>query len=105
MPRCSVCSRETDLYLDGVPICLNCDQARVDKEARSFPESSEALVLGRIEYCEALAAHEDVRYMCSALDPGNPYSTTLLRHADARVEAACSAYENALRDFDAFTRG
>jgi hypothetical protein len=65
---------------------------------------NEALLLARKEYCEALAAHEDVRYLSSDLDPGNPYSTMLLRHADARVEAACSAYEKALRDFNAIKR-
>ena len=105
MSSCSVCGRETNLYLHSVPICLACDQAIVDKEARSFPQLIEAVALARIEYCEALVVHEDVRYMCSALDPGDPYGTTLLRHADTRVEAASSAYENALRDFDAFKRG
>ena len=105
MPSCSVCGGETDLHVNGVPICPACDQALVDMEARSFAELNEALLLARKEYCEALAAHEDVRYMSSALDPGNPYGTMLRRHADARVEAACSAYEKALRHFNAFKRG
>ena len=98
MPSCSVCGREIDLHGNGVPLCPDCDRANDDTEARSFAELSEALVLARKEYCDALAAHEDVRYMCSALDPGNPYGITVLRHADARVEAASSAYEKALRD-------
>ena len=104
MPSCSVCGRETDLHVNGVPTCPACDQANDDTEARSFAELNEALVLARKEYCDALAAHEDVRYMCSALDRGNPYGITVLRHADARVKAACSAYEKALRDFNGFKR-
>ena len=104
MPSCSVCGEQTDLHVNGVPICPACDQAIVDTEVRSYAELSKTLVLARKEYCEALANHEDVGYMCSALDPGNPYSTMLLRHADARVEAACSTYEEALRDFNAFKR-
>ena len=102
MPSCSVCGRETDLHVNGVPVCTACDQANDGTEARSFAELNEALLLARKEYCEALAAHEDVRYMCSALDPGNPYRITVLRHADARVKAACSAYEKALGDFNRF---
>jgi hypothetical protein len=96
VPSCSICGGETDLYVNDVPICPACDQVVVDTEARSFAELNEAPLLARKEYCEALAAHEDVRYRCSALEPGNPASTMLLRHADARVEGACSAYEKGI---------
>jgi hypothetical protein len=102
MPSCSVCGGETDLLVNDVPICPDCDEAIVGQEARSFAEVIKALMVAGNEYREALASHEDVRYMCSGLDPGNPYRTTLLRHADARLETACSAYENALRDFNGF---
>ena len=32
MEKCSVCGRETFLYSDGKPICVECDDAR-DKHA------------------------------------------------------------------------
>ena len=67
VPSCSICGGETDLYVNDVPICPACDQVVVDTEARSFAELNEAPLLARKEYCEALAAHEDVRYRCSAL--------------------------------------
>jgi hypothetical protein len=80
------------------------DKAISVNEARSLMQLSEALRLARREYCRALVAHEDASFICSALDPGNPFSNEAIRKTNAQLEAASLQYAKALRDFRTFHR-
>jgi hypothetical protein len=99
---CSVCGEETSLYLNGVPICPDCDKA--GKAGRAFAGVREALTLARQECRNALAAHSKMASSFGLLDPGNPAATEAIRNAYARIEAASLAYAKALRDYRAFKR-
>jgi hypothetical protein len=93
IPSCSVCGLETRLYVNGVPICPDCDKAIIGTSGRSFAQVSEALTLARQEYSEALAGRR-----------GDPDDTEAIRKANARVDAASLAYAKALRNYRAFLR-
>jgi hypothetical protein len=91
MPSCSVCGRETDLHVNGVPMCPACDQAVISKEGRALEEVSQALTAARQEYYDALSG------------PGGDPDDTEAK-ANARLDAASLAYAKALRDYRAFSR-
>ena len=104
MPSCSVCSRETDLHVNGVPICPECDKPVIGKERRSLEEVSEALTLAGREYFDALDNHSKAVGFLGLLDPGNPAATEAVSSASARLDAASLGYEQALREYRSFKR-
>jgi len=104
MPGCSVCSQETNLHVNGVPICPDCDKAVIGNEEKSFAQVSEALTLARQEYRDALDDHSKVISFFGLQDPRNPAATESICAAYARLDAASFAYEKALRDFNAIKR-
>ena len=79
--------------MNGVPICPTCADAVRGKATRSITEVTEALMLARQEYYDALAGHG-----------GDPDDAEAIRKANARLDAASLAYSKALRDYRAFKR-
>jgi hypothetical protein len=104
IPNCSVCSQETRLYVNGVPICPACDKAIVGNARRSFAEVSEALTLARQEYREAVADHSRADSLLGSLDPGNPAAIEAVCNTYAQLELASRAYGKALREYRASLR-
>jgi hypothetical protein len=104
IPSCSVCGVETRLYVNGVPICPDCDKAIVGNVGRSFAEVSEALTLARQEYREAVADHSRAESLLGSLDPGNPAASEAVRSTYNRLEATSLAYAKALREYRASLR-
>jgi|SRR5215467_14173501 len=93
MSPCSVCGRETDLHVNGVAFCPDCETAVIGNKSRSLEEVSRALEVARREYYDALAGHR-----------GDPDDTEA--KANARLDTASLAYAKALRDYRAlFHRG
>lgn len=41
MARCSNCGKETEMYVNGVPLCLECDKRR-EADLRKPPAPNEA---------------------------------------------------------------
>jgi hypothetical protein len=109
MARCSYCAAETQLYVNGSPVCIACSEQ--GDAVRKPPQSAEAtltdvnasLNAARDNYRQALKAHIEASALQSS-DPGNPEGSTALRNANHQLDSASARYEEALREFIANTR-
>lgn len=109
MARCVYCAADTQLYVNGSPVCIACSEQ--SDAVRKPPQSSEgtltdvtaSLNAARDAYRQALKAQMEASALQS-VDPGNPEGSTALRHADHQLESASARYEEALREFIANTR-
>ena len=109
MARCSYCAAETQLYVNGSPVCLACSGQGDAK--RKPPQSADGTLAGingslnaaRDAYRQALKAQMEASALQSS-DPGNPEKSTALGNANHQLELASARYEEALREFVANTR-
>jgi hypothetical protein len=109
MARCSYCDAETQLYVNGSPVCIECSEQ--NDPVRKPPQSSRgnladvnaSLNAARDAYRQALRAQLEASALGQSLDPGNPDGSMALRNANHQLELASARYEEALREFVANT--
>jgi hypothetical protein len=90
--------------VNGVPLCPDCDKHVIGNEGKSLAEVTEAMMLTREEYLDALADQSKAVRFFGLVDPGNPAATEAIRKVRARHDAASLAYAKALRDYREFKR-
>jgi hypothetical protein len=71
---------------------------------KSLAEVTEAMMLAREEYLDALADQSKVVRLFGFVDPGNPAATEAIRKVKTRRHAASLAYAKTLRDYRALLR-
>jgi len=114
MPGCIQCGAETQLHDGGVPICLDCSAARQQlqrADLRPKPPQSERtlgsvnahLSTARAEYRVALSMQIECSRAMDHPKTGNPDGSQALRNANEQLAVAAARYEDALREFIAFT--
>lgn len=109
MARCVYCAADTQLYVNGSPVCIACSEQ--NDAVRKPPQSSggnladmnASLNAAREAYRQALQAQLEASALTQSLDPDNPDGSTALRNANHQLELASARYEEALREFIANT--
>jgi len=100
MARCVTCAGETELYVNGSPLCISCSDKN-EAPARKPPQSSDVCLL---ETNTSLNAARDsyrraLRAQAEASNLKNPEGIAALYHANRQLELAAAKYEEALREF------
>jgi hypothetical protein len=110
---CAQCGADTQLHSGGVPICLACREAREQKQQpapkpkppqsqRTLSSINARLTATRAEYRHALAVQIENQRLMDTLGPGSDRGRAL-RTANVELSVATGKYEDALREFIAFT--
>lgn len=100
MARCYQCGIQTDLYLDGSPLCEACDGKIGDTpRLATVAELNARLNAARDEYRRAMGAQREAFEFKRTLDPNNPDGSIAMQNANFQVELAAVKFRRALRDF------
>lgn len=109
MARCSNCAVETQLYVNGTPLCIACSER--SQASRKPPQAAAdsaalpnvALNVARDAYRRALQAQLEASGFKQSLGSDDPDGITALQNANRQLELASAKYEEALREFIAKT--
>ncbi len=104
MARCVTCAAETELYVNGSPLCIACSDKN-EAPTRKPPQSSDAglsetnaaLNAARDAYKRALQAQAEASHL------KGPEGMTALFDANHQLELAAAKYQEVLREFIART--
>jgi hypothetical protein len=76
------------LHVNGVPMCVPCNEAVHRGTPKTFAKVSEALTQARREYYDALARRSESSSVLSSLDAGHSDRTAAVHAANPRLDAA-----------------
>ena len=104
MARCVTCATETQLYVNGSPLCIFCSE-KSEATARKPPQFADR---GLTETNASLNAARDVykralQVQAEASNLKSPDGITELYNANHQLELAAAKYEEALWEFIART--
>lgn len=109
MARCMSCAAETQLYVNGSPLCIACceksDPARKPPQSSSgeVTESNATLIAARDAYRRALQAQSEASKLKESLGLNHADGNAVLSNANRELDRASARYEEALREFIART--
>ena len=101
MAKCHLCGAATELYLNGVPICLHCEEApeSIQTKRPGRQEASTRFERAKIAWQAALAQYDKAEELYLSLPTGNPDGSAALRNANRTLSDAAQEYKSALRDY------
>jgi hypothetical protein len=102
MAQCSVCRTETQLFINGIPLCTNCADA-LEAKTKASPPSELSSVRRRLEIDEKaarqrhLASLEQFRRILDEIPWGIPHpdGSERIRQASERVRFSREKYDRA----------
>ena len=113
MANCAQCGADTQLHDGGVPVCLACISALQPQETDPKPKPPRSertlgsvntrLTAAREDYRRAMAIQIECARLVGDAGASNPGGSHALRNANEQLAIAAAKYEDALREFIAFT--